>query len=131
MIGVVVATHARVAAELCRAVEMILGPQEALAAVSIEPETSMDAARCALFDSVKNVDDGQGVIIMTDLFGGTPTNLSADLLAGDKVEIITGVNLPMLLKGLSSRNGADLETLSALLKDYARTAIMRPSELLR
>lgn len=132
MIGIVVVTHARMAAELCRAAEMILGPQVALAAVNIEPETSVDTARNLVFEAVSVAGSGgDGVLIMTDLFGGTPTNIGAELLEEGNVDILTGVNLPMLLKGASLRLTCGLEELAVQLSEYARTAIIRPVELLR
>jgi len=132
MIGIVVVTHARMAAELCRAAAMILGPLDALVAVNIEPETSVDTARNLVFEAVRGAgSDGDGVLVMTDLFGGTPTNISAELLAEGNVEILTGVNFPMLLKGASLRLTCELEALAAQLAEYARTAIIRPVELLR
>lgn len=132
MIGIVVVTHSHMATELCRAAEMILGPQDALMAVNIEPETSVEAARNLVFEAVRVAGcDGDGVLIMTDLFGGTPTNISAELLEEDNIDILTGVNLPMLLKGASLRLTCGLETLAVQLSEYARTAIIRPVELLR
>lgn len=132
MIGIVVVTHSRLAAELCRAAEMILGPLALLVAVNIEPETSVDAARNQVFEAFRRVGaDGDGVLIMTDLFGGTPTNISAELLAEGNVDILTGVNLPMLLKGANLRLTCELDDLAAQLAEYARTAIIRPVELLR
>lgn len=132
MIGVVIVTHAHMAAELCRAAEMILGPLEAVKAVSIEAETSVDGARNAVFDAVRTLGrGGAGVLILTDLFGGTPTNISAELLEKEKIEILTGVNLPMLLKCIGARSSCNLEDLAAMLKEYTRTSIVRPAELLR
>jgi PTS system mannose-specific IIA component len=132
MIGIVVVTHARMAAELCRAAEMILGPLDALVAVNIEPETSVDMARNLVFEAFRLTgSDGDGVLVMTDLFGGTPTNISAELLEEGNVEILTGVNFPMLLKGASLRLTCGLEDLAVQLAEYSRTAIIRPVELLR
>ncbi|HMB14845.1 MAG TPA: PTS sugar transporter [Pelovirga sp.] len=132
MIGILVVTHSRMAAELCRAAEMILGPLNALAAVNIEPETAVETARQQVLGAYRQVgSDGDGVLILTDLFGGTPTNISVELLEEGKVEILTGVNLPMLIKGAGLRLTCDINDLAAQLAEYARTAIIRPSELLR
>ncbi len=132
MIGILIVTHSRMAAELCRAAEMILGPLDALASVNIEPDTAVDAARDRLFEAFRLVgSDGDGVLILTDLFGGTPTNISVELLQENKVEILTGVNLPMLIKGAGLRSTCNINDLAAELTEYARTAIIRPSELLR
>jgi len=132
MIGILVVTHSRMAAELCRAAEMILGPLDALAAVNIESDTSVDAAHNLVFEAFRQVGaDGHGVLILTDLFGGTPTNISVELFAEGNVDIITGVNLPMLLKGANLRLTCELEELATQLAEYARTSIIRPVELLR
>lgn len=132
MIGVVLVSHAGLAGELLRAAEMILGPQEAVDTVSVDRDMSLEKARERLARAVDKVaGGGQGVLILTDLFGGTPTNLSAEFLEQPKIEILTGVNLPMLLKCLGARAATTPEQLAALLQDYARSAIMRPSELLR
>jgi PTS system mannose-specific IIA component len=132
MIGILVVTHSRMAAELCRAAEMILGPLDALATVNIEPDTAVDTAREQLLEAFRLVgSDGDGVLILTDLFGGTPTNISVELLEENNVEILTGVNLPMLIKGAALRSTCNINLLAAELAEYARTAIIRPSELLR
>jgi len=104
----------------------------AVKAVSINREISVDVAKKALYQAVAQVGkDGDGTLILTDLFGGTPTNISAEFLQDGVVEILTGVNLPMLIKGVGARMNKNLDGLTALLKDYAKNAIMRPSELLR
>jgi len=132
MIGIVLVTHARLADELLHAAELILGPLEAVAAVSISREMSVESAKEQLQKALRLVDENNdGVMILTDLFGGTPTNISAEFLQDGAVEILTGVNLPMLIKGVGARINHDLDGLAVLLKDYAKNAIMRPAELLR
>ena len=132
MIGIVVVTHAGIADELVRAAELILGPLEAIAAVSISREMSVGAAKENLQNALRLVDkSNDGVMILTDLFGGTPTNISAEFLQEGAVEILTGVNLPMLVKAVGARLTHNLDELAVLLKDYAQNAIMRPAELLR
>jgi mannose PTS system EIIA component len=132
MIGIVLVTHAGLADELVHAAELILGPLDAVAAVSISREMSVDTAKEKLQNALKMVDENNaGVMILTDLFGGTPTNISAEFLQDGTVEILTGVNLPMLVKAVSARLTHDLDGLVVLLKDYAQNAIMRPAELLR
>ena len=131
MIGIIVATHSRLAHELLHAAEMIIGPFALVEPVSIDREVSVYTAKQSLqqcFDRVSA--DGDGVIILTDIFGGTPTNISADFLATGQVEILTGVNLPMLLKCINARRGMQVDELTGMLMDYARNAVMRPSELL-
>ncbi len=131
MIGIIVATHSRLAHELLQTAEMIIGPFALVEPVSIDREVSVDTAKQQLQQSFDRVsEDGDGVIILTDIFGGTPTNISAEFLAVKQVEILTGVNLPMLLKCISARRGMQVDELTGMLKDYARNAVMRPSELL-
>jgi PTS system mannose-specific IIA component len=132
MIGLVVVTHAGLAEEFIRAAELILGPLKRVESLSIDHGLSLDTARVKLDQVVARVgQDGDGVIILTDLFGGTPTNISAELLQDGVVEILTGVNLPMLIKGVGSRTNQNLESLVTLLKDSGKNAIVRPAELLR
>lgn len=130
MIGIVVVTHSNLACEFIRAAEMILGPADRLQAVSIDRTVDIDAAQQRLSRIVAEVGgDGDGVIILTDMFGGTPTNISAELLS-EQVEILTGVNLPMLLKCITGRNGQSVVELALMLKEYGRNAVIRPAEML-
>lgn len=132
MIGLVVVTHSNLAAELLRAAEMIIGPFPAATAVSIDRGLSVDAARSQLAEAISRVDsNGDGVLILTDMFGGTPTNISAEFLANPAVEILTGVNLPMLIKAVNARGEQRIAALAAMLQDYARKAVVRPSDLLK
>ena len=132
MIGIVVVTHAGLADELLQAAELILGPLKGVEAVSIDREMSLEVAKKRLHQAVVLAGrDGDGTIILTDLFGGTPTNISAEFLQEGVVEILTGVNLPMLIKGVGARVNQNLDGLTTLLKDYAKNAIIRPSDLLR
>ncbi len=131
MIGIVVVTHAGLAGEMCHAAELILGPLEDVDAISIDRDMSIDEAREQLEKAIGHVGhQGQGVLILTDLFGGTPTNISSDFLKPGEVEILTGVNLPMLIKCVGGRSGKTLEELAIMIKDYGCKAIMRPAELL-
>jgi len=132
MVGIVIVTHARLADELLQAAELILGPQRTVETVSIGRDLALDVAKKQVQDAVDRTSaDGGGTLILTDLFGGTPTNVSAEFLQDGEVEILTGVNLPMLIKGISARNTLNLVELTTLLHDYAKNAIMRPAELLR
>ena len=132
MIGIVVVSHAGLADELLHAAESILGPLKAVVAVSIPRDMTIEDAEDKLQQAVNLVgEDGDGIIILTDLFGGTPTNISAPFLRDGEVEILTGVNLPMLIKGVGDRIDNDLDPLTVSLKEYAQNAIIRPSELLR
>jgi len=132
MIGIVIVTHAGLADELIQATQLILGPLKRVESLSIDRDMSLDTAREKLHQMVAQVGkDGDGIVILTDLFGGTPTNISAELLQDGMVEILTGVNLPMLIKGVGSRMNQNLDGLVTLLKDYGKSAIIRPSELLK
>jgi PTS system mannose-specific IIA component len=131
MIGIAVVTHAGLATELCRAAEMILGPLSAVASVSIDRQTAVEHAREELQQTIERVGAaGNGVLILTDMFGGTPTNLSAEFLQPGEVEILCGVNLPMLIKAVRERSNQDLAQLGLFLRDYGRAAIVLPTDLL-
>ena len=132
MVGFVVATHGRLAEELLHTAEGIVGPVEACEAVSIGASgSSMDDCRARLGDAVKRVDSGEGVLVLTDMFGGTPANLALTFL-DDKLEVVTGVNLPMILK-LATARGENLSLRAAaeLATNYGQKNITLASELLR
>ena len=132
MIGIVIVTHANLAGEFITAAEMIIGPVDRLQAVSIDRTVAVETAQQHLQQALLSVgQDGDGVIILTDIFGGTPTNISAEFLVDPQVEIVTGINLPMLLKCVSARQGASIAPLAGLLKEYGRNAVLRPSEMLK
>ncbi|MEL7548099.1 MAG: PTS sugar transporter subunit IIA [Pseudomonadota bacterium] len=97
MIGIVVVTHGKLAEELIRATVHVVGPQPAFRAISIEVEDDIDARREEIRQTVKNCDHGDGVIILTDMFGGTPSNLALSNMAAGRVDVVGGVNLPMLI----------------------------------
>ena len=103
MIGLVLVTHGRLAAEFVAAVEHVVGPQRGQEAICIGPDDDMEARRADIAAAIARADDGSGVIILTDLFGGTPSNLAISLLAQGRVEVIAGVNLPMLVRLVSVR----------------------------
>lgn len=132
MIGLVVTTHGRVGQALLDACALIVGPQHAALAVALERSQPLEQARAELDAAVAAVGrDGDGVLIMADMFGGTPANLSAPLLQPGRVEVLCGVNLPMLLKFFNSREGRSLETLAPLLKGYGQQGVLLLSELLQ
>jgi PTS system mannose-specific IIA component len=131
MIGVVLATHGRLADELLRAAELICGPIEGCRAITLSATTALEDARQALGDAIEEVEQGQGVLVLTDMFGGTPSNLALTFL-DDHVEVVTGVNLPMLLKLTTSRGeGARLEEVARQLALHGQKNITLASELLR
>ena len=98
MIGLVLVTHGRLAAEFITAMEHVVGPQEAIEAVCIGPDDDMEVRRNDISEAIAKVDSGKGVIVLTDLFGGTPSNLAISLMKSENVEVIAGVNLPMLIR---------------------------------
>jgi mannose PTS system EIIA component len=108
MIGVVLVTHGRLADELKAATEHVVGPQTLFRTVCIGPQDDMEVRRQEILDSIKAVDVGDGVILLTDMFGGTPSNLAISAMGSGKVEVIAGVNLPMLIKLASVRPAAKL-----------------------
>jgi len=131
MIGLVVATHGRLAEELVRACEMIIGPVQNVRTVGIGREDSVEAIRNSLQQAVEIVGhDGDGVLIMTDMFGGTPSNISLAFLEPSRIEVLTGVNLPMVLKFFNSQEGTALVDLAAMLRAYAQQSISLASEFL-
>ncbi|ACG71398.1 PTS system fructose subfamily IIA component [Anaeromyxobacter sp. K] len=131
MVGLVVATHGRLAEELLLTAEGIVGRLERCEAVSIVAGASMDEARQHIAEAVKRVDQGSGVLVLTDMFGGTPANLALTFL-GDKLEVVTGVNLPMIMK-LATARGEDvsLHSVAELVTAYGQKNITLASELLR
>ena len=131
MVGLVVATHGRLAEELLRTAEGIVGRLEQCEAVAVGADTSMDDARARLAEAVKRVDAGQGVLVLTDMFGGTPANLALTFL-DEKVEVVTGVNLPMVMKlGTARAESLTVRAAAELVAAYGQKNITLASELLR
>jgi PTS system mannose-specific IIA component len=98
MIGIVLVTHGRLAVEFRAALEHVVGPQDQIEAVTIGPEDDVERRRRDIIEAVKQVDSGDGVVILTDMFGGTPSNLSISVMNQPRVEVLAGINLPMLVK---------------------------------
>src|ERR1700690_433409 len=109
MIGLVLVTHGRLAVEFRSALEHVVGPQRQIDAVTIGPDDDAEQARKQIVDAVKRVDSGQGVAILTDMFGGTPSNLAISVMSQPKVEVLAGINLPMLIKLAKVRETCPLE----------------------
>jgi len=130
MIGVVVVTHGQLATELVNAAEMIVGDVPRFAAVSIGWHEDTEDARHEIAQAIERVKQGDGVLILTDMFGGTPSNLAMTFL-GDGIEVITGVNLPMLIKLASLPAQASLLTAAREIREQGRVAIWVASDLLR
>ncbi|TFF25336.1 PTS sugar transporter subunit IIA [Jiella endophytica] len=103
MIGLVLVTHGRLADEFLNAVEHVVGPQDAFETISIGPEDDMEQRRIDIVEAVARADRGAGVIILTDMFGGTPSNLAISVMEGSRVDVLAGVNLPLLIKLASVR----------------------------
>jgi PTS system mannose-specific IIA component len=130
MIGVVVVTHGQLATELVNAAEIIVGDLPNMAAVSIGWHEDVQDARQAIEDAIERVKTPAGVLIATDMFGGTPSNLGLTFLAKDRVEIVTGVNLPMLIKAASLSGDRGLSAVARDLREHGRNAIWVASDLL-
>jgi len=130
MIGLVLVTHGNLAEEFLHAVVHVVGPQEKFATVCIGPDDDMDQRREDIITAVHLVDDGDGVIILTDMFGGTPSNLAISVMEEGKVEVIAGVNLPMLIKLTSVRQTETLAGALRAAQDAGRKYINVPSMIL-
>jgi mannose PTS system EIIA component len=130
MIGLVLVTHGRLAAEFIAALEHVVGQQRNVAAVCIGPEDDMEQRRKEILDAVAKVDDGAGVVVLTDMFGGTPSNLAISIMDKAKIEVIAGVNLPMLIKLASVRNRESLAEAVASAQAAGRKYINVASRLL-
>jgi PTS system mannose-specific IIA component len=132
MIGVVVVTHCRLAEELICAAQLVVGEElKQFQAVSVEPRDGSEAIREKILTVIRKVDSGKGVLILTDMYGGTPSNISLSFLEDKKIEVITGVNLPMLLKLATYQENFDLEQLAAFITDYGQKNINLASEVLK
>lgn len=130
MIGLVLVTHGRLAAEFRAALEHVVGRQTAFETVSIGPEDDMEERRADIVEAVQRVDDGSGVILLTDMFGGTPSNLAISVMEAGRVEVVAGVNLPMLIKLASVRGDGKLDDAACAAQDAGRKYINVASRLL-
>jgi mannose PTS system EIIA component len=129
-IGGVVVSHGHVANELLAAAETVVGRLSHIQAVSIGWHDDVEAAKSEISRAIKAVSDGKGVLVLTDMFGGTPTNISAMFIKDNEVEIITGVNLPMVIKLASQNKEMSLSELAKEVEEQGKQAIYRTSELL-
>ncbi len=129
LIGVVAISHCRLAEEMLNVAEMIVGPLRNCKAICFLPEQDVDDMMKLLKETIKEVDQGKGVLILTDLFGGTPANISLSF-QGPSVEVICGMNLPMLIKLAGCRSGYTLKQAAALVKEYGQRHISLASEVL-
>ena len=130
MIGMVLVTHGRLAAEFVSALEHVVGPQDRVRAVCIGPDDDMEQRRHDILVNVSDVDDGAGVVVLTDMFGGTTSNLAISIMDQAKVEVIAGVNLPMLIKLASVRGHEPLGLAVAAAREAGQKYINVASSLL-
>ncbi|WP_425994366.1 PTS sugar transporter subunit IIA [Caulobacter sp. DWR1-3-2b1] len=130
MIGLVIVTHGRLAEEFVSAMEHVVGPQSAVKAICIGPEDDMERRRSDILKACATVDGGGGVILLTDMFGGTPSNLAISVMEQTKAEVIAGLNLPMLIKLASVRQRQDLQSCVAHAQEAGRKYISVASYVL-
>ena len=130
MIGLVLVTHGQLADEFRNAVEHVVGPQESFATVAIGADDDMEQRRNDIIAATRSVDTGHGVIVLTDMFGGTPSNLAISVMETGKVEVIAGMNLPMLIKLTSVRKGDNILTAVEEAQTAGRKYINVASQLL-
>jgi mannose PTS system EIIA component len=130
MIGVVLVTHGRLAVEFRAALEHVVGPQKQIEAVTIDPEDDVEARRKDIIAAVKRVDTGDGVAILTDMFGGTPSNLAISVMSQPKVEVLAGINLPMLVKLAKVRDECPLAEAVAAAQEAGRKYVTIASRVL-
>jgi len=132
MVGILIATHGELGLQFINTARLIgLESEEAVAALSIDPKESPDVIREKVSQSIRKVNRGEGVLVLTDLFGGTPTNISLSFLEDGKVEVVTGLNLPMIIKAINSRSDQDLSNLAVLAMEAGKENIYRASEIFK
>jgi PTS system mannose-specific IIA component len=126
----VLVAHGHLATEFQAALEHVVGPQKQIASVSIGPDDDMEQRRRDILDAIKQVDAGDGVVVLTDMFGGTPSNLAISVMNGGHIEVVAGINLPMLIKLASVREAASLEQAVIQAQDAGRKYIYVASRVL-
>lgn len=130
MIGLVLVTHGNLALEFVSAMQHVVGKQEQIEAVCIGPEDDMEMRRAEILEKVNNVDSGSGVVVLTDMFGGTPSNLAISIMSRANVEILAGMNLPMLIKIASLRKEKSIKDTVAGAQEAGKKYINVASQLL-
>ena len=130
MIGIVLVTHGRLAAEFRAALEHVVGPQKQIESIAIGPDDDIEQRRQDIVSAVTKVDSGAGVVVLTDMFGGTPSNLAISIMNGSNIEVIAAVNLPMLIKLASVRETSSLEQAVIQAQDAGRKYIYVASRVL-
>ena len=131
MVGIVLVTHPHLGEEFIRSAEMICGKMPRVLTVSIDTRKEVEELRRGIAEAIKKVDDGDGVLILTDMFGGTPSNMSLAFLQEDRVEVLTGLNLPMMIKLSNCREGRPLKELARMVKEAGQKNINLASEILQ
>lgn len=130
MIGALITTHGNLGNELIKAAELIKGPLDDILHVSVDQTKNVEDLKKEISNAIKKLDKGKGVLILTDLFGGTPSNISLSFIKEGKVEVLTGVNLPMVLKLSEVKDDMTLRDFACLIKNYGEKNIMLASEIL-
>jgi len=130
MIGVLITTHGNLGSEMIKAAELIRGSLKGIVHISVDQTKGVEDLKKEISTAIRKLDQGHGVLILTDLFGGTPSNISLSFMKEGKVEVITGVNLPMLLKLPDIREGMALKEFAQFIKDYGIKNISLASEIL-
>lgn len=130
MIGLVLVTHGAMAAEFLSAMQYVVGPQKQVEAVGIFPNDDIQKRRLEIQEKVQKVDAGNGVIVLTDMFGGTPSNLAISLMEKENIEVLAGLNLPMLIKLSNMRQNASLKEAARAAEDAGKKYINLASKLL-
>ncbi len=130
MIGIILVTHGHLAEEFVSAMEHVVGKQDAIATICIGPSDDMEERRQEIADAIEQVDTGSGAILLTDLFGGTPSNLAISLLQQGRTEVIAGINLPMLIRLAGARKEMPLAKAAAAAREAGRNYITLASEFL-
>lgn len=130
MIGIVIVTHARLGQEMLKTAELIVGVLDGCVTVSVDGGRGPEALRQLIAEAVKSVDKGDGVLILTDMFGGTPSNISLSFLDTGRIEVLTGINLPMLIKTIQMRDKSALTEAARAIGEHSRKSINVAGELL-
>jgi mannose PTS system EIIA component len=130
MIGIVVVAHFNLAREMVAATELIVGKQDQFEYVDIFPDEDVDLIKKKLTEALRHTDTGEGSIVLTDMFGGTPSNISLSFLEEGKVEVVTGTNLPMLIKLVTYRQGRTLQELAGFITNYGKKNIYLATDVL-
>ncbi|UQZ88513.1 PTS fructose transporter subunit IIA [Deltaproteobacteria bacterium Smac51] len=130
MIGIVIVTHGLLGQEVLKTAEFIVGSLDGCVTVSIDGVRSPDSMRQSIGEAIKRVNRGSGVLVLTDMFGGTPSNISLSFLEEGRVEVLTGVNLPMLIKAVQLRDKSTLAEAAQSISEHARKSITVAGELL-